>query len=98
MRAGDATRTKPAIERARRVWKDTTSQVYRAAVQRHGVASSWLKDHGTRPSRGGKAADQLARLAQEMSDAGFSVDAIDAALMEMVRGIAHVATGTRPAA
>lgn len=88
----------PAIVRARRVWKDATADVYRTAVRRHGAASSWLKDHGGRRGRGVKGADQLARLAREMAEAGYSLDEIDRALVQMTRGIAAAVSHTSPAA
>ncbi len=88
----------PAIDRARRIWKDETAKVYRSAVRRHGVASAWLKDHGGRPKKGDKAADQLARLSREMEEAGYSLEEIDRALVGLVRGIAGLVVGTRPAA
>lgn len=87
-----------AIEQARRVWKDETAKVYRSAVRRHGVASAWLKDHGGRPKKGVKAADQLARLSREMDEAGYSLEEIDRALVALVRGIAGLVVGNRPAA
>lgn len=88
----------PAKERARRAWKGCTEVVLSAAKRRHHTASSWLNDHGGRPTRGVKGADQLARLTEEMIDAGYTLDEIDRALVEMVRGIAHAVVGTRPAA
>lgn len=98
MLAKRTTATETAIERARRVWKDCTATVYRAAVKKEGVASPWLQDAGGRRHRITKAPDQLARLVQEMSDAGFSLDAIDAELVRMVKGIARTATVIPPAA
>jgi hypothetical protein len=97
MREGSP-KPRPAMEQARRVWKDQTAEVYRTAVRRHGTASAWLKDHGGRRAKGVKAADQLARLSREMSEAGYSLDEIDRALVALVRGIAGQVVGTRPAA
>lgn len=88
----------PAIVRARRVWKDGTADVYRTAVKRHGTASSWLKDHAGRRNKGVKAPDQLARLVREMAAAGYTLDEIDHALVQMTRGITRAVTGTLPAA
>lgn len=76
-----------ALLRARRIWKDETANVYRAAVRKEGTCSAWLKDAGGRPRRGTKAADQLARLVDEMQSAGYTLDQIDARLIAMVRGI-----------
>lgn len=87
-----------ALSRARRAWKECAATVSRGAMQRHRTRSAWLADHAGRRERGVKAADQLARLVQEMDDAGFSVEEQDAALITLVRGIRSVATGTRPAA
>jgi hypothetical protein len=100
MRAGPnkAAQQITAIERARMIWKDTTAQVYRAAIKKDGVASSWLDDAGRRKNRTTKAPDQLARLVAEMWSLGFTLDQIDAALIGMTRGIARAATGTPPAA
>ena len=98
----DEKRTKPTVEpalvRARRVWKGAVAEVSRSALQRHGTRSAWLADHAGRPNRGVKAADQLARLVQEMGDAHYTLDQQDAALINMVRGIRTHVAGTRPAA
>lgn len=87
-----------ALVRARRIWQDTAADVSRSAITRHGTRSAWLADHAGRPHKGVKAADQLVRLVQEMTDANYSPDQQDAALMQMVRGIRTHVAGTRPAA
>lgn len=87
----------PAIVRARRAWQTTSASVCSSAMRKHGTVSSWLKDHAGRPSRGVKGADQLARLSQEMADAGYSMDEIDRALIALVRTIAGSANGPRAA-
>lgn len=92
-----ATEYRPAIERARRAWKCLTADVYRSRCRRDGAPSSWLKDHGGRPTRGLKAPDQLARLAHEMHEAGYSEDAIDRELVDLVRGIVRTAVQHTPA-
>lgn len=83
-----------ALLKARRVWKCETADVYRVALRRHGTCSAWLKDAGGRPKRGTKAADQLARLASEMIDAGYTLDEVDARLVALVRGIAQTVSST----
>ena len=87
----------PAIERARRIWHCATADVYRTA-NRAGTTSAWLKDAGGRPSRAVKAPDQLARLVREMQAAGYTLDAIDAVLVALVRGITQSVVGIPPAA
>ena len=98
MRAVTETESGPALSRARRVWKDATAEVYRAAVRRHGVASSWLKDAGGRPTKIVKGADHLGRLVREMHDAGYTLDQIDARLTELTQRIRVAVLPDRPAA
>lgn len=89
---------RPALLKARRAWKCLTADVYRARTRHDGAPSSWLKDHGGRPTRGVKAPDQLARLAREMHEAGYSLDQIDAALVAFVRGLIPLTQPGKPAA
>lgn len=98
MNAGPQDRMEAALLRARRVWKDETATVYRAAVKRHGVASSWLSDAGGRRGRIVKAPDQLARLVEEMQDAGYTLDQIDEHLLALTRRIRVAVLPDRPAA
>lgn len=98
MRAVTKERPRAAVMRARRAWKDATADVYRSAIRKHGTASSWLKDAGGTRGKIVKGADQLARLVAEMHDAGFTLDQIDARLVEMTRGICEAMQPDRPAA
>lgn len=98
MRGVTKERPRAAVMKARRAWKDATADVYRSAVRKHGVASSWLAAAGGRPGKIVKGADQLARLIEEMGDAGYSLDQIDEHLLALTRRIRVAVLPGRPAA